>query len=751
MYPVSNAYAKAMREPFRQNRSRARVYLGLFDDTADADGNIVAPEAVPYADANTLNTQQKVSVTYATFEPGFFRLDGSPKLLPDTNGALKPQGWISSATADADGVFADPVELVHDFSNKHTMVGITLTFGVLPEEVPASVTLQAYTGAVLSSEKTFTDLTPEYKASFPVTDIDKLVIRFDKAKSPFGRARMNKVEYGIGYVWQDDQLINVSEKHAISPVSMELPTSSLSFTVDNSDGWLNIENDSDVTRFLSEEQDVQVSYGVDIDGVTEWVPGGTWYLTSWSVSGSEAAFTADDLLTRLTTGTYEKGTYMFAPRFVTDIVDEIMEDAGVSKSQYYIGPDVQRQSIYRPVPIKSHAECLQLIANRVEAQLYVDRSGRIVLDKQKTDYIPKLIEPGALTAYSDINSVLQGADDYATFESEYFRLDGTMLLLPDNADTEQVPNSGYTGSVLSNEKGGFPDSASMLVFRYKADTGAKINVPRVTLSFGGQIPRLVWFTAYKDNSWLPAMFFYPKKNTEDFYPFYTDVTQLWIAIQGTRKPNQRGHLSRVYVDQYSGFTLDKDQIIRGGTGSLEPMVRNVTSMYHLTSYHPSFEYEAAQTVVSTNAGPVRIEHDFSVYKPTVKIEDSAGITVTQENYSYVSYVSLQASENKNVDVSIVGDKLWMADYPASYQVNEAGEDLPVESPLYDTPESMSVLKWIGEYYRNRVKRVIKARGFPEVDCGDIILVDGRKAYLVETTLSYNGAFNETFTVREGGA
>lgn len=748
MYPVSTAYKEAMRAPFRQMRSRCRVYLGVFDSTVEGDGAVVAPEATFYADPDNLNTGDAVSATYATFEPDFFRLDGTQLLLSENAQAAVQQGWVSEAASDADGVFPEGVELVRQFENKHDVIGLTLTFGTVPEDAPKQFTLLAYAGDELLKEQSYEDPEFRYVAEFPVSGFDRLVIRYDASRAPYGRARMNRIEYGIGYTWQDDQLLSVTEKHADSPVSVELPTASMAITVRNTDGQFSATSDSSLVRFLSDGQPVQVDYGVDLEGGTEWIPGGKWYLSTWTATESQAKFAAEDRITRLTKTTFEKGVYDFGQHSMAELARTVLLDAGLTEDEFSIGSTLNRIFSTVPLPIASHAECLQLIANRARARLFMDRQGRVSLRQSNPSPSLKVSAQTAnfVTYYSDPESafgVKTPASVYATFEIDFFRLDGSVMLLPDGES--KVENSGMTGNFLTLANGEIASSSETLRMEIEDPEGA-FDAGSLTVDFGGQIPAAITVNCYRDE-WLPPVPYYPTANVETFDISEQSITRLLLNIWRTQKENQRGHFSRVSLGVGTTFVLDKNQILRGRTEDITTRLRNVTGTWTYVSKFSGTEDEVASATIQTNSGMVRIEHDFT-YQPHVVIEDT-DVEVSETHYAYVSYISLTSDTDKAVDVKIVGEKMYSADYPMSYEVNDAGEDDPIENPLFDSSTSIEVLEWIGEYYRNRVKEKFKARGFPEVDCGDIITVDGRSVQIVETELTYNGAFNENFTVREG--
>ena len=291
MYPVSAAYRHAMRRQVR-DQGYVRLQFGIFDASAPGDAAVTVPPGTWYSDASVLDGgESPVRVSYVTFEGDRMRLDGTQRLLPESGAELAAQGFVSAALCGADGVFASPPVVSVAFGTVHSMAGLTLDFG---DCVPAQITVRAYTAGALADTFVVTDaLEPYYRGEFLLEDVDALEISFDRMRAPYTRARLNELRYGVGYTFGNDEIIELAEKHTASPLSLSLPTASLSFTLYNEEGRFSVEGSTALQRFLAEGQDVALSYGQTLeDGRVEWVPTHPWYLDSWKVDGIRASFTA---------------------------------------------------------------------------------------------------------------------------------------------------------------------------------------------------------------------------------------------------------------------------------------------------------------------------------------------------------------------------------------------------------------------------------------------------------------------------
>ncbi len=99
-------------------------------------------------------------------------------------------------------------------------------------------------------------------------------------------------------IFNKDDIIRFSHKQSGSLISAELPKNSIEFSLNNSDGRWNPSNPEGLYKYLSDRLLIGVSYGFDINGVVEWIAGGTFLLSEWSTAqnGYEAKFVARDIL-----------------------------------------------------------------------------------------------------------------------------------------------------------------------------------------------------------------------------------------------------------------------------------------------------------------------------------------------------------------------------------------------------------------------------------------------------------------------
>uniref|UniRef100_UPI0032606B1E hypothetical protein n=1 Tax=Clostridium sp. NkU-1 TaxID=1095009 RepID=UPI0032606B1E len=155
----------------------------------------------------------------------------------------------------------------------------------------------------------------------------------------------------------------------------ELPAIDFSLTVNNKNRAFDIENAESSVNFLEIGQDITVLYGQELDdGSVEWLPGATVQLKEWSADDEQMEFSATDRFDGMD-GTYYKGLYRPEGISLYDLTVDVFSDAGVDFRTYWIDPYLKSVKVVNPMPVVSHKEALQLIANAGRCILYQDREG----------------------------------------------------------------------------------------------------------------------------------------------------------------------------------------------------------------------------------------------------------------------------------------------------------------------------------------------------------------------------------------
>lgn len=256
-------------------------------ESATASGTV---EAV-FSDAGSVLGVDAVSARYATNELNLWSLDGSREIVPDL-APYETAGYVSDIESTGSVTLSFPEV------RTTASAGITITWGSRYGEYPSVFTVTAKNGEMVVNELTITDNTQQVSAVYmPLSNYDSITITVQNWYLPHRRARIEKVVLGhVLLLTKKDILSYTHEQHG-DLLSGAIPKSSIEFTLDNTDGRWNPNNPSGMEQYLSERQKLTVRYGLDVNGVIEWIKAGTFYLSEWHTpsNGLEARFVARDV------------------------------------------------------------------------------------------------------------------------------------------------------------------------------------------------------------------------------------------------------------------------------------------------------------------------------------------------------------------------------------------------------------------------------------------------------------------------
>jgi hypothetical protein len=232
-------------------------------------------------------------------------------------------------------------------------------------------------------------------------------------------------------------------------LSATLPNSEVAFSLRNDDNRWNPDNPTGSEKYLLEQQEVKIRYGMDINGTPEWIKGGTFWLSEWSTpsNGLEASFTARDA-TSFMLSTYtgiRTGTlYEIAVAAFTEANLPIMDDGSL---RYVLHESLQeiQTDFSENTQNYSIAQILQMVAHAGGCVFYQDRDGRIRIEPRSDVYSGYMIEPVICYAHPEytINKPLRsvsvgyGKDLRATVEvdskGEVQTIDNPLILTEEDA------------------------------------------------------------------------------------------------------------------------------------------------------------------------------------------------------------------------------------------------------------------------------------------------------------------------------
>ena len=379
---------------------------GLQEDaTPNTNGEVLFSNVSSVIDNSTQSYTK-----YATGELNFTQLNGTYKLPPESipesvsftlttldYNALETSAGdilagIEMSYPDEAGYISElcvtesnhPIVTV-SFSKIHTVAipGISIVWSTTFNEWATSFKLTAYSGSTVVSTKTVTGNTDvSCEVDWEISNYDSVSIEVLEWCIPNRRARMEKIHLGRFIVFEKKDIFSYKHESTRDPISGQLPNDSITFTVDNSTQKWSPINPEGLYKYLYERQPISVEYGMDLDGTTEWITGGKFFLSEWSVPSNsiEAGFTARDAFGYLMVSNYTGRMYGTLYEMAYDALELLSDNVAT----FQIADELKNYSTDITKQDKSNykdSDILQMVANAAGMAMYQTRDGVIVLDR----------------------------------------------------------------------------------------------------------------------------------------------------------------------------------------------------------------------------------------------------------------------------------------------------------------------------------------------------------------------------------
>lgn len=443
------------------------ITVGITAPGANKKAKFVTSAMSAFASANALSQAGVDSFTkYGTGEPNLCVLDGSCKVVP-ASAPYENTGFVSSTIFSASN---HPV-LFATFSSevKTSVPGVNIVWSSIFNEYATDFKVTSYLGTQELNSVTVTGNTSVF------SDVEIELSGFDTVKVevlgwciPNRKARVEQFRIGQYLVFDKTKILSYSHTSSRDPISGQLSQDSISFSLDNSDRTWDSVNPQGIYKYIYERQPISVRYGMDVDGKVEWVNGGKFFLSEWSVPSNsiEASFSARDSFLYLMSTTYTGRKYGTLYEMCYDALelleaDEITFDISDELKDY--SADISSDgSSYK------NSDILQLAANAAGMALYQTRDGVIT--------IKRAYEFGSGTDVKDITLLNNYSWPEITFAQNLLNVTtsvgGKTYAYPENPSgrgvSQSLSNALLSESTLEKSRNALTESYSVLSNRRKA-------------------------------------------------------------------------------------------------------------------------------------------------------------------------------------------------------------------------------------------------------------------------------------------
>lgn len=433
------------------------------------DATASATAQVPFGNIeNTTKEPDRVLTKYATGETNLHVLDGSFRLLPDSV-PYADAGFISQTLVSD----SSHPRIILSFGSVHTRAvpGLTVVWSSMMNEWAAKFKLTAYKGTAVVSTITVSNNRSVYsETEWEIYGYDSIAIDILEWSIPNRRARIEWIMVGLHKVYSKKDLVSYTHTSSRDPISAQLPKDSIEFSLDNSQKTWDAISPRGMFRYLYERQEVDVRYGMDVDGETQWINGGKFYLSEWSVpsNGLEASFTARDALEFMMTSNYtgrKTGT-------LYQMCYDALETLPSNVPSFYISEELKEYStdISSEKTSYKNSDILQLAANAAGMALYQTRDGHIRIER-----VNLTAEEGTeVYEIPVINNFQWPEISFASrVKNVSCNVNGKEHLYPEGSNaegvTQTVSNELLTEAMLVKSKNSITEAYAMLANRKKVE------------------------------------------------------------------------------------------------------------------------------------------------------------------------------------------------------------------------------------------------------------------------------------------
>lgn len=738
----SQEYLDSINNPVR-NPFYIKVMLGLSNIDAQTNAkmtgegsNISSPE---------IFGSTPVNYPYASFESDFSTADGNLYFPFESGYEKKYNGFISNEISDEEGT----IDTTLSFSFPKAILplelkGLTLEFGPV---YPLEFALE-WNG----ESKTYTNSSSKFETADVFSNVESLTLNVTKMSSPYTRFHLTNLVFGIALVFSGDDIIESNFKHYTNPISNTLPSMEFSFSIINRDYEYDLENPSSTLNFLEESQECQVSFGYELpSGQIEWFKTGTTLLKDWSSEQYKATFKCADLLS-FYNADYIKGVYHEEGISLYDLFADVAGDMGLTENDYVVDDYFKNIYTHNPIPICSHAEALQMIANAGRGYLTYDVNGRIAMHP---NFIPQMyFSSDSATNYSDLTLLKSGSDKhYATFANS--ESDGNSFFIPED---ESYSGVAFASSEVSSETGVFTNPP-VITFELESP----YMTMGILIEFGNTISKHFKIETYLNDSAIDVFEVENEDKTVDCSRKWNTFDKCVVTFFDTEFPYQRLYVNRVSFGDLSDYHISfNDYIDETPKGSDSSKIKTLyvtctrftkngedlniedDGNGHVTIFGEVSNDEEISSI-DYDAESSGLEEIITFDEPCYNIYLTGAELLECGSYYVKFRYNTVTSEST---VKVYGRKFNISYVNISKQIGNKGAEEYYSNDLVDSITQARLLAdFVASYIKESRDYEFEWRGDPRIESNDIVYIENRynpkmPFRIMTNEIAYNqGAFN----------
>lgn len=379
MINVSDAW-KDIQQRFLLPETHIEIDCGVTDDEAQGIATASGTNQAVFSNTPGIINGLANIAKYATLELNLWSLDGTQTVLPSL-GVHENVGYVSDIESTGS------VTVTFPSLREPAISGITITWSEKYNEYAKTFSVVGKNGEEIVGEVTVTNNKDRTSIVYlPLQNYDSITVIVHEWSVPNRRVRIENIVIGHILKFFKSDLLSFTHEMDGDLLSGKLPKYSIEFTLDNSDGRWDPNNPMGLGQYLSERQKITVKYGLDVNGVIEWIKAGTFYLSEWYAppNGLEARFVARDVFEFMIGVEMSNSNTATISELINSAIPEgffVVYDSSLPNYTYSYAPATTKDTA---------AEMVQKCANAVGAILRFDREGILhiePLNKAISEYI----------------------------------------------------------------------------------------------------------------------------------------------------------------------------------------------------------------------------------------------------------------------------------------------------------------------------------------------------------------------------
>ncbi|MBO5198064.1 MAG: hypothetical protein J6B85_06030 [Lachnospiraceae bacterium] len=741
MQAASEAYKAVMKEKCRNVCSYVRVTLGVVNQEAQSGACVSSPEAYTYF-SNVKKPFDNYSVTerYALCEEDFCPVDGSCYFLPrEGDPIVLNQGLITEAILGT-------IEI--RFPYAMDLKGLTIEFG---NTYPVDFSILSDVDSV----EVIGNTSGHYVTELIFHSATFLRIVPASMSNGNGRLHIEQITMGIGLYFDGKRLLATSKREHVSPISEEIPTLDYTASMTNQDRMFDVENENSVLHFLQIGQSVEVEYGQELpDGSVEWIPGLFLLLREWSADDDEMSISASDRFEDLNE-TYYRGAYHPDGVSLFELAVEVLTDAGLDDREYWLDPCLKSVIVHNPIPVTTHKEAIQMIANAGRCALMQDRNGRIRL---KSSFHPVMTASSDNAAYfSDTSGILEESekDSYALAGRNLTDVISNQYFLPREGSAE-YRNVGYVSKYAAGSDGTFPQNPTVEIH-----SEAAVKCFGLTLKFGKVPPKEMQIHTYLDGTFMESFPVSGLTETTEINHEFPEFDRMVLEFL-THEAGQESSLV-FYIDEEGSYLTDENGYFLVEGNSDESAGGGLRVILHQVRFGQSTDYRleygveltktpkgtqlaktktlqivrtiytegterkeiAKETVSGDGSYLLRWSNPASGIQCTITDAQDGQTAVIAEQGSYYAIV-LVSGISGSAEIAITGQEYTITEGIRTKELSPSGTVRSWKNPLIsEDSHAARLADWIGDYLSSDREYDISYRGEPRIDGNDSVYLENK--------------------------